>query len=89
MITRATLALKERGTSSLRQAIKRTKIEYDSGNAYNKRWQWKWRQAYYTSQPLHEHTRVKTPEDSKEAPNPYAAWTQDWARRVIPGAGRV
>jgi hypothetical protein len=80
MIGRALLS----GRNTLRQSIKRTKIEYTSGNAYNKRWQWKWPQAYNTSEPIIEPTKVQTPEQF-EGPAMFGNWWQDWTRRVIPG----
>ena len=71
--------------TGLREALKRTKIEYNSGNAYNKRWQYKWKHAYTTSEPIIEPTKVKTPEDAPATPQMYGNWIQDWTRRVIPG----
>jgi len=65
--------------------IKRTVVEFNSGNAYNKRWHYKWRHAYFGQPKEDEHTTVKTPEDSKLT-TPYAwAWMADWQRRVSPG----
>lgn len=72
-------------SSTLRSALRRNKIEFDNGNAYNKRWQWKWPQAYFTSEAIHDPTRIKTPEEHKEVPMMYNTWIQDWMRRVFPG----
>lgn len=73
-----------KSSDALRSSIRRNKIEYTSGNAYNKRWQWKWRHTYYTQDPLNEPTTVKTPEDFK-APKMFNAWLADWSYRLWPG----
>lgn len=71
-------------TSSLRHSLKRTKIEYDNGGAYNKRWQWKWPHAYLTNEALKTHTRVHTPEEGRGEPRMFSSWWNDWTLRLLP-----
>merc|ERR1712110_432727 len=68
----------------LNNTIKRTKVEYTSGNEYNKRWQFKWRHAYYGVTKDQEHTRVQAPEDAKLVTPYMGSWIGDWQRRVHP-----
>lgn len=75
----------QKGSSLTRQALIRTKIEYDNGNAYNKRWHWKWPQAFIGSSALHDPTRVKTPEEGEVVPQMWHTWVLDWTRRILPG----
>jgi hypothetical protein len=65
--------------------IRRTVVEFQNGNVYNKRWHYKWRHAYYGQPKENEHTTIKAPEDAKLT-TPYG-WNfiGDWQRRVSPG----
>jgi len=69
----------------LNNTIKRTKVEYVSGNSYNKRWHYKWRHAYYGVTKDQEHSRVQTPEEAKLVTPYMGSWIGDWQRRVSPG----
>lgn len=72
---------------SLNKVIKFNKIEFQNGNPYNLRWQWKWRSAFYTyPKDNFEPTQVKKPEDSPVVrPLGYTYW-QDLLIRIFPTA---
>lgn len=57
---------------------------YDTGNPYNRRFQWKLRHSYKTEPMEEEHTRVHKPEESKEYDSMFGATVRDWKRRIIP-----
>jgi len=64
----------------------RNKISFQSTSEYNKRWQFKWKNAYYTyPRDGDEHTKVKRPEDSKDVVPLFGAWIQDFCYRGLPG----
>jgi len=68
----------------------RNKISWEDGNPYNKRWQYKWKHAYYTyPKDNAEHDHVKKPEDTKLAPPLFNAWIQDVRLRYLPGFNQV
>lgn len=51
----------------LNTVIRFNKIEFNTGNPYNLRWQWKFKHAYYTyPKDGTDPTHVKKPEDSAE-----------------------
>ena len=72
---------------TLTKVLRFNKIEFNNGNPYNLRWQWKWKHAYYTyPKDWYEHTFVKKPEDTPAtAPFGQHVW-QDFFFRQIPGA---
>ncbi len=70
--------------AGLRRSLKRTKIEYQNGGAYNKRWQWKWPHPYVTLDPLHPHTKVGTPESAPDGTPMFSAWWNDVSLRIFP-----
>lgn len=70
--------------AGFRRSLKRTKIEYQHGGAYNKRWQWKWPLPYVTLDPLHSHTKVGTPESAQDGPGMFGAWWNDVSLRIFP-----
>lgn len=58
---------------------KYNKISYRSTNPYNKRWEFKWKHAYYTyPRDGDDHMRVKKPEDSHDTEHIYGAWIKDF-----------
>ena len=69
--------------SSLNVVVARSMI-YETGNPYNKRFQWKFRHSYKTEPLEHEHTRVRKPEDSVEYDSMFGATVRDWTNRIIP-----
>lgn len=76
-------------TSTLVDISARNKISWNDGNNYNKRWQFKWKHAYYTyPKDGFEHENVKKPEDTKLATPMFNAWIQDVKHRVLPGLGQ-
>lgn len=64
----------------------RNKISWQSSAPYNKRWQYKFKNAYY-SYPRDgtEHDKVRKPEDSKAAVPLFHNWIQDVVLRWVPG----
>jgi hypothetical protein len=76
-------------SKSLTGQIKRNKVSYDNGNEYNKRWQFKWKHAYYTYPRENLHTRVMRPEETKTAAPIYGAWIADFCKRFLPGMQNV
>lgn len=76
--------LNGRLNNTISTTIKRSMVEFNNGGEYNKRWQYKWRHAYYGATKENEHTTVKAPEDAKLT-TPYG-WTMiaDWQRRISP-----
>ena len=78
--------LQLRNGGFLADVSKRNKISWQNSNPYNKRWQYKWKHAYYAyPRENHEHEYVKKPEDSKEAVPLFWNWWQDIAMRTFPG----
>mmetsp|Transcript_59087 Transcript_59087/g.68367 ORF Transcript_59087/g.68367 Transcript_59087/m.68367 type:complete len:300 (-) Transcript_59087:216-1115(-) len=74
-----------RTAGALASVPKRNKISWNSTNPYNKRWQYKWKHAYYTyPKENHEHTYVKKPEDSKEGTPLFWYYWQDLFLRTWP-----
>lgn len=65
-------------------AIVARDMMYDTGNPYNRRFQWSFRHSYKTEPLEHEHTRVHKPEDSKEYDSIFGATARDWKNRVLP-----
>jgi len=64
----------------------RNKISWQDGNPYNKRWQYKWKHAYYTYPKDNiEHDYVRKPEDTKLATPLFHAWISDVRLRYLPG----
>jgi len=57
---------------------------YETGNPYNKRFQWRFRHSYKTEPMEHEHTRVKKPEDTPDYDSWYGATKREWTNRLIP-----
>lgn len=74
---------------SLTGNLKRNKISWDNGNAYNKRWHYKWRTAYYTYPRDNIHTRVMRPEETKQVSPVFGAWIEDFYQRFLPGLKHV
>jgi hypothetical protein len=72
-------------TRSLTTALRYSKIEFQNGNPYNLRWQWKFKPAYFTyPKDSFEQTHIKKPEDSAVVkPIGYTYW-QDLMIRVFP-----
>jgi hypothetical protein len=65
----------------------RNKISWQHEGPYNKRWQYKWKHAYYTyPKENFEHEKVKKPEDTKVTTPLFHAFIQDVIMRWIPGA---
>ena len=65
---------------------KQNKISWQSRSPYNKRWQFKWKSAFYTyPRDGHEHTTVKKPQDSQDVVPLYWAWAMDVVYRWVPG----
>ncbi len=79
------------GLRSLRNATLvdvsvRNKISWQHAGPYNKRWQYKWKHAYYTyPRDYYEHDKVRKPEDSKAATPLLHNWIQDVVLRWLPG----
>ena len=71
--------------SKITPALRRTKIEYRTGNEYNQRWQFKWKNAYYGSAKENDHTYVRKPEDSSITAPMWGTWVKDFTHRVMPG----
>jgi len=64
----------------------RNKISWQHSGPYNKRWQYKWKHAYYTyPKDYTEHDKVKKPEDTKLATPLFHNWIQDVLLRWVPG----
>lgn len=57
---------------------------YDTGNPYNRRFQWRFRHSYKTEPLEQEQTRVKKPEDSKEYDSTFGPTVRDWKNRILP-----
>jgi hypothetical protein len=79
------LKLRQLRSALLVDVSVRNKISWQTGNPYNKRWQYKIKNAYYGYPKEAEHTRVQKPEDSKAGTFLFHAWVQDWLFRIIPG----
>jgi hypothetical protein len=71
--------------SKFSPSVKRTKIEYNTGNSYNKRWQFKWKNASYGSAKENDHTYVRKPEDTSVTAPMWGTWVNDFTNRVMPG----
>jgi len=84
LTTQKQLLLSKLRTNPLNNSIKRTKVVYNTGSPYNKRWHFKWRSAYYTQLKETEHTRVKTPEDSNLVGNYMGSWVGEMNNRISP-----
>lgn len=79
-------ALNSLRATSLAAMPVRNKITWQSGNPYNKRWQFKWKHAYYTyPKDNFEHDSVRKPEDTKVSTPMFHAWIQDLKLRWLPG----
>ena len=86
IITKDLYSLRSLSTATLVQTSVRNKISYQSTNPYNKRWQYKWKHAYYTyPRDGDDHEYVKKPSDSKDANPLFWAWIQDFLYRTLPG----
>ena len=71
-----------RGLNTL---IKYNKIEFNTGNPYNLRWQWQFRNAYYSAlKDTYEPTHVKKPEDTPEKVGLYYSYWQELRTRIFP-----
>lgn len=63
-----------------------SKISWKTNNPYNQRWQFKWKPSHYTYiRDGEEPTRVKTPEQSRDAAPLFYAWGADVLYRWMPG----
>lgn len=71
--------------SKVSPSLRRTKIEYTTGNSYNQRWQWKWKHAYYGSPRENDHTQVNKPEDTNVTAPMWGTWINDFTNRTMPG----
>jgi len=89
IITNDLYSLRKVSGVSLVHTSIRNKINYQSTNPYNKRWQYKWKHAYYTYPKEDDHEHVKKPEDSKEAVPLFFAWFRDFTHRWLPGLQSV
>ena len=70
---------------SLTTVIKFNKIEFNTGNPYNTRWQAKWKHAYYTyPRDNFEPTFVKKPEDMADSKPIWNTYFQDLSFRLLP-----
>lgn len=85
VFTEDLLKLRQLKSALLVDVSVRNKISWQTGNAYNKRWQYKIKNAYYGYPREAEHTRVMRPEDSKVGTWLFHTWIQDWLFRIIPG----
>ncbi len=69
----------------LTSKLQYNKIEWTNGNPYNKRWQFKWKHAYYTyPKDNFEPTNVRKPEDTAEVRPPFFTYWQDLVLRIWP-----
>ncbi len=85
LILADSLCLRSLRAATLVDISVRNKISWQSGNPYNKRWQYKWKPAYYTYPKDNiEHDYVRKPEDTKLAPSLFHAWIQDMRLRWCP-----
>eukprot|EP01017_Pseudomicrothorax_dubius_P044573 TRINITY_DN754_c0_g2_i1.p1 TRINITY_DN754_c0_g2~~TRINITY_DN754_c0_g2_i1.p1 ORF type:complete len:303 (+),score=71.86 TRINITY_DN754_c0_g2_i1:151-1059(+) len=79
------LKLRTASSAILANKTVRNKIYWQSPKEYNKRWQFKWRHAYYTyPREGHEATRIKRPEELKDAVPIFGAWIHDAIYRGWP-----
>ena len=68
IITQDLYSLRGANVASLTNMSRRNKISWQYGSPYNKRWQYKWKHAYYTyPKEGVEHDQVKKPEDSPDS----------------------
>lgn len=73
--------------NTLNRVIRYNKIEFQTGNPYNLRWQWKWKHAYYNyPKDWYEHTYVKKPEDTPNETYYGQTFVQEMYMRYLPGA---
>ncbi len=71
--------------STLALTLKRQKISWNpSTNEYNKRWQYKWKNAWYTYLRDSDPTHTRAPKDSQDITPMFNAWTKDFTQRVSP-----
>lgn len=67
IISQDLYGLRAAKTASLVNVSQRNKISWTNDAPYNKRWQYKWKHAYYAyPRDGHEHDQVKKPEDTAE-----------------------
>lgn len=86
IILKDAFSLRTMRSATLADVSVRNKITWQDGNPYNKRWQYKWKHAYYTyPKDSAEHDSVKKPEDTKLATPLFHAWIQDVRLRYLPG----
>jgi len=86
IISKDLYSLRAVSSSLLVHTSVRNKISWQSSNPYNKRWQFKFKHAYYTyPRDGIEHEYIRKPEDSKSANPIFWAWIQDVTNRWIPG----
>ncbi|CAD8155856.1 unnamed protein product [Paramecium pentaurelia] len=78
--------IKSKAVQQLVHRSQYNKIVWQSSNPYNKRWQYKFKNAYYTypRDINQEHTYVKTPKDNWESVPLGWAWIQDLLHRHVP-----
>jgi hypothetical protein len=89
IILQDAFSLRSLRASTLVNISVRNKISWEDGNPYNKRWQYKWKHAYYTyPKDGYEHDQVKKPEDTKLATPLFHAWISDFRLRWLPGLGQ-
>ena len=56
---------------------------------YNKRWQFKWRHAYYTYPRENDSNHVRSPKESKDVTPMFWAWARDFTHRWMPHMNMV
>ena len=60
-------------------------FRFETPDAYNKRWQWDFKYAYYTYPRDPEPTRVPRPEDSPDHDRLFGTYIRDFQHRYLPG----